>query len=88
MIHDLCLEGPRLGEVPPGDRRFRFRSFLFLQDVPAVRSSGARYLLLHLDVPAWVGPRYDAKRCLARLTELYGAPLEVDGRLAVFRLRP
>ena len=88
MLHDLCLEGPRIGEVPPGDRRFRFRSFLFLQDVPAVRGSGARYLLLHLDPPAYVGPRFDVRRCLARLTELYGPPAEIDERLAVFTLRP
>ena len=53
----------------------------------AVRGSGARYLLLHLDAPVHVGPRFEARRCLARLTELYGAPAEVDERLAVFDLR-
>jgi hypothetical protein len=86
LLHDLCLEGPYVGEIPPGDRRFRFRSFIFLQDVEAVRASGARYLLLDRQPPKQVGPAYDAARCLAKLSALYGPPAQIDPRLAVFDL--
>jgi hypothetical protein len=89
MLYDLCLQGQgdRLGE-PPNDRRFRFRSFVFLNDVAGVRKTGARYLLLQRGPIRHVGPTYDSERCLAKLTQLYGAPVEIDSRLAVFDLRP
>jgi hypothetical protein len=86
MLHDLCLGGPYYGEVPR-DRRFRFRNFVFLDDRDAVRASGARYLLLHLD-QLHGRPFAQAERCMAALTALYGAPVDVDSRLAVFDLRP
>jgi hypothetical protein len=90
MLYDLCLQGQgdRVGEPPPDDRRFRFRSFIFLNDVAAVRKTGARYLLLQRGPIRHVGPTYDSERCLAKLTGLYGAPVEIDSRLAVFDLRP
>jgi hypothetical protein len=87
MIHDLCLEGPRLGEPPPGDRRLRFRKFAFLSDASAVRRTGARYLLVHRGPLR--GKLFDENgRCIDKLARLYGAPLEVDARLAVFDLKP
>jgi hypothetical protein len=85
MLHDLCQDGPRLGEVPPGDRRFRFRRFVFLQFPDAVRATGARYLIFNRDVPTRVSPlRAD---CLATLTRLYGPPTQMDARAAVWDLR-
>jgi hypothetical protein len=87
MLYDLCLEGPRLGE-PTHDRRFRFRGFVFLDDVSAVKNTGARYLLLDRRLRHTVGPAYDNELCIARLTRLYGPPVEMDARLAVFDLRP
>jgi hypothetical protein len=86
MLHDLCLDGPYDGEVPK-DARFRFRNFVFLGDREAVRASGARYLLLHRD-QLHGRPFAEADRCMAELTRLYGAPMDVDSRLAVFDLRP
>jgi hypothetical protein len=86
MLHDLCLDGPYNGEVPK-DRRFRFRNFVFLDDREAVLASGARYLLLHRG-ELHGRPFAQAERCLAALTGLYGTPVEVDSRLAVFDLRP
>ena len=66
MIHDLCISGPRVGEVPR-DPRFRFRDFVFLDDPRAVRATGARYIVLQLD--RWQGAPYaDAPRCLAALS--------------------
>jgi hypothetical protein len=86
MLHDLCLEGKRLGE-PAHDRRFRFRKFVFLDDFSGVRQTGARYLLLHRErLHGRAFP--EAERCLARLTAMYGAPVEIDARLAVFDLKP
>jgi hypothetical protein len=86
MIHDLCLEGERLGE-PPHDRRFRFRKFVFLDDVAGVRATGARYLLF-LRENLHGRPFRESGRCLDKLTRLYGPPAEIDARLAVFDLRP
>ena len=86
MIHDLCLGGVRSGE-PPHDPRFRFRKFIFLDDVSAVRQSGARYLLLHREQLNG-RPFRQGERCLDKLTRLYGAPAEIDARLAVFDLKP
>jgi len=87
MLHDVCLDGVRIGEVPPGDRRFRFRSFLFLQDVAAVRASGARYLVIFRSQERYVGPLYDGERCIAKIASLYGEPVESDAHLAVFDLK-
>jgi hypothetical protein len=87
MVHDLCRAGPRVGEVPAHDPRFRFRLFVFLDDAPAVRATGARYLVLHLAMPHG-RPFPEARRCLARLEDLYGSPVEQDDRVAVFYLRP
>jgi hypothetical protein len=86
MLHDLCLDGPYDGEVP-NDHRFRFRNFVFLGDREAVHASGARYLLLHRD-QLHGRPFAQADRCMAALSDLYGAPVDVDARLAVFDLRP
>lgn len=86
MLHDLCLDGPRVGEVPH-DRRFRFHEFVFLDDPASVRASGARYLVLHLSMPHGK-PFPQAGRCLARLEDLYGKSLVRDDRVAVFDLRP
>src|SRR5262249_24609106 len=61
MLHDLCLDGPRVGE-PPKDARFRFRNFVFLSDKSAVTASGARYLVLHLDQRQGA-PFVEADRC-------------------------
>ena len=87
MIHDLCRDGQRVGEIPPHDRRFRFRKFIFLDDVQAVRDSGARYLLLIRDVPHQ-RPFPENGRCIEKLARLYGEPVELDARIAVFDLRP
>ena len=87
MLHDLCLEGPRIGEIPPRDRRLRFRAFVFLDDVAAVKARGARYLVLHRDARPNVGPAYHPDVCIEKLTRLYGAPSEIDARVAVFDLR-
>jgi hypothetical protein len=85
MLHDLCLDGPYYGEVPR-DARFRFRNFVFLDDPEAVRASGARYLLLHRG-ELHGAPFREADRCMAALARLYGPPVDVDARLAVFDLR-
>jgi len=87
MIHDLCLAGERIGEPPPGDPRFRFREFVFLDDVAGVMRTGARYLLLNRE-RLHGRPFVENELCIARLTRLYGAPIEIDARLAVFDLRP
>jgi hypothetical protein len=86
FIHDLCLDGPYDGEVPK-DARFRFRNFVFLDDRDAVLATGARYLLLRLD-QLHGRPFRQAGRCLAALTRLYGEPVDLDSRLAVFDLHP
>lgn len=88
MLHDLCLDGPVVGEIPANDPRFRFRRFVFLQDRREVLRNGSRYLLLHRQPPLHVGPRYDDARCLEQLARLYGKPVDIDERLAVFDLRP
>ncbi|HEY2630493.1 MAG TPA: hypothetical protein VGI57_15280, partial [Usitatibacter sp.] len=52
-----------------------------------VRKSPARFLLF--DRGPLIGqPFRDEPRCLARLTELYGPPMRIDARLAVFDLKP
>jgi hypothetical protein len=84
MLHDLCLKGDRVGEVP-NDPRFRFRLFVFLDDPRSVRASGARYLVLHLMMPHGK-PFPEAATCLAKIQALYGKPMELDDRLAVFDL--
>jgi hypothetical protein len=87
MLHGLCMPGEKEGEPPPRDRRFRFRDFVFLDDVDGVRSSGARYLLLFREQ---VNARafHEQHACIAALTRLYGAPARLDDRLAVWELRP
>jgi hypothetical protein len=85
MLHDLCLDGPRVGE-PPNDSRFSFHNFVFLSDPSAVASSGARYIVLHLDQRQGA-PFVEADRCVKELTRLYGPPVEKDARVAVFDLR-
>jgi len=87
MLHDLCLQDrPRVGEVAH-DARFRFHLFVFLDHPAEVRATGARYLVLHLAMPHG-RPFPEARRCFARLEELYGPPMEKDERVAVFDLRP
>jgi hypothetical protein len=87
MLHDLCLGGERQGETPPRDRRFRFRKFVHLEDVAGVRQTGARYLLLARE-SLHGRPFSEDVNCIARLAALYGPPVELDARLAVFDLRP
>jgi len=84
FVHDLCAGGRHYGEVPH-DARFRFRSFVFLDDIDAVRRTGARFLLLQRDLRNGE-PFKQSESCLAALTRLYGAPVEVEPRLAVFDL--
>ena len=85
MIHDICRPGsPRLGEVAQGDRRFRFRRFVFLADPAAVKATGARYLIFNRDIQTRPFPVRDD--CLARLAQLYGEPTFVDARTAVWEL--
>jgi hypothetical protein len=84
FLHDLCVGGPWWGEVPR-DARFRFRNFVYLDDPAAVARTGARYLLLHRDI-LHGEPFKQADACLAALQRLYGEPIEIDGRLAVFDL--
>lgn len=87
MLHDLCPAGDRIGEVPSRDRRFRFRRFVFLDDVDSVRQTGARYLLLIRDLPH--RRQFPQKHhCIDKLTSLYGAPIEMDSRIAVWDLKP
>ncbi len=87
MIHDLCLDGPRIGEIPPHDPRLRFRLFVFLDDVAGVKKTGARYLLLNRDLP--YGRQFPENgHCIEKLTRLYGTPIELDARQAVFDLHP
>jgi hypothetical protein len=85
FLHDLCLTGPRYGEVPR-DSRFRFRSFVYLDDREAVRRTGASYLLLQRDLRNGE-PFAQSEACLAALKRRYGDPIELDPRLAVFDLR-
>lgn len=86
MVHSLCAPGDGRGEPPPRDRRFRFRLFVFLDDVDAVRNSGARYLVLLREVPHGK-PFPESERCIGKLTQLYGPPVREDARAAVFDLR-
>ena len=88
MVHDLCLAGPRFGEVPPRDRRFRFRKFVFLDDFSGVRQSGARYLIFDRRQFRHVARSPDDGRCIEKLAGLYGTPVTLDARLAVFDLKP
>ena len=84
FVHDLCLEGPRYGEAPR-DSRFRFRSFVFLDDPDAVARTGARYLLFQPE--QLHGGKFErAAACLEALKGRYGEPVEADGRLVVFDL--
>jgi hypothetical protein len=85
FLHDLCLEGPRYGEVPR-DPRFRFRRFVFLGDPRSVAASGARYLLLH-NYSFHGEPFKRWPECLSALKRLYGEPIEVDSSVAVFDLQ-
>jgi len=85
FVHDLCMPGPFYGEVPR-DPRFRFRSFVYLDDREAVARSGARYLLLQRDLRNG-DPFKEADQCLDSLRKRYGEPIEMDARLAVFDLR-
>lgn len=86
FLHDLCLEGPRIGEVPK-DPRFRFHAFVYLDDPAAVARTPARYLLLHREyIHGKPFERSDA--CLKALERLYGEPVDIDEQLAVFDLRP
>ena len=86
MIHDVCRKyGIRLGEVKEGDRRFRFRRFVFLSNPAAIRATGARYLIFNRDVQTRPVP-LDSD-CLAKLVELYGEPTELDARVAVWELK-
>jgi len=87
MLHTVCRGGPALGEPPPRDRRFRFRLFVFLDDVDSVRNSGARYLVLNRSGPHEAAFP-EADRCVAKLSALYGRPIMDNARLAVFDLRP
>ena len=84
FLYDLCLSGPRVGEVPR-DPRFHFGSFVFLDDRDAVRRSGARYLLLQRELLHGV-PFKESQACLEALRRRYGDPIEMDARLAVFDL--
>jgi hypothetical protein len=84
MIHDLCRQAGRIGEVPPNDRRFRFRRFVFLANREQVRTSGARYLIFNRDLPVRFSPLRE--QCIARLTELYGTPAQADARTVVWDL--
>jgi hypothetical protein len=85
FVHDLCLAGPYYGELPR-DRRFRFASFVHLDDRDAVLKTGARYLVFQRDLRN--GRAFpEAKRCVEALTGLYGPPIEIDARLAVFDLQ-
>jgi hypothetical protein len=85
LVHDLCLAGPYYGEVPR-DPRFRFRSFVFVDDRDAVARSGARFLILQRDLRNGE-PFKEADRCLEALRQRYGEPVEMDARLAVFEVR-
>ncbi len=85
LLHDLCLAGPRYGEVPR-DARFRFRSFVLLDDRDAVARTGARYLVFQRDLLN--GAEFKgAGACFEALKRRYGEPIEVDSRLAVFDLK-
>jgi hypothetical protein len=86
MLGDVCKgAGRRLGEVSAGDRRFRFRRFVFLRYPASTRATGARYLVFNRDVQT----RFDPIRpdCMDKLAELYGPPIEVDARIAVWDLQ-
>ena len=85
FVHDLCLAGPRSGEVPR-DPRFRFRNFVFVDDVAAVRASGARYLVFYREQYHGRRPFREADRCVAELTRRYGEPIESDPRVVVYDL--
>jgi hypothetical protein len=85
MLHDLCVPGERIGEVPR-DRRFRFRRFVFLDNPAAVKASGARYLIFnrgireHRFAPA-------GENCVVKLKEIYGPPATQDARVVVWDLQ-
>jgi hypothetical protein len=85
FLYDLCFAGPRVGEVPK-DSRFRFHSFVYLDDREAVRRSGARYIVLQRDL-LHGQPFEQSEGCVKALKRRYGEPIEEDARLAVFDLR-
>jgi hypothetical protein len=85
LIHDLCKQGDRIGEVPPNDRRFRFRRFVDIGNPRAVRATGARYLIFNRDLPTRFAPQRDT--CVAKLTGLYGPPRQMDARVVVWELQ-
>ena len=77
MLRDVCRPDKRQGEVPSHDPRFRFKMFVFLQDVEAVRNSGARYLVLERQDPHG-RPFPESDRCLAALERLLKVLREWD----------
>jgi len=85
LLGPLCTAGAR--EIPAHDPRFRFHSFVFLDDPAAVRAAGARYIALHLeqvDGHAFA----DAARCVDALSRRYGPPASRDARMATWDLAP
>jgi hypothetical protein len=68
-------------------RGFGFARSFFLDDRAAVLATGARYLLLHRRRTSTTV--HSRRRTVAslRLKGIYGEPVEIDERLAVFDLR-
>ncbi len=52
-----------------------------------MRKTGARYLIVAREF-LHGRPFRESQRCIEELVTLYGAPMEVDARAAVFDLRP
>lgn len=85
---------PTGGHLPTaGAPGLRFRHFLWLGDLGAIRRAGVRWVILHRqpeDETPWPQKRhlgaFDFEPCLARFTADAGPPVHVEDRLAVFDL--
>ena len=82
----------RFGELAPRDERLRFRSFVHVADLPALRRAGVRYVVFHRDLAAEMTqvmelPRPEVERWIERYRRLVGPPWRDDGAVCVFDLR-
>ena len=81
-----------LGELPWPDARFRFRGFVHVSDLAAMRARGVRYLLLHRD-PTYViedgmhPGLADVEYWIRDLKARVGTPAYEDDGMCVFDLK-
>ena len=74
----------------PEASRLRFRNLVCMDDVDAMRASGAEYVLVHkrfeVDLPAVAPPPPALERLLRKYREVLGEPAYEDSQVAAFAL--